>query len=55
MSGASSHRVEKLGKDLALYERKAAEFVEKMMAEAVSREETKLDVTDPLKFWLSQV
>ena len=41
MSGASSHRAEKLGKDLALYERKAAEFVEKMMAEAVSREETK--------------
>ena len=55
MSGASSHRAEKLGKDLALYERKAAEFVEKMMAEAVSREETKLAVTDPLKFWLSQV
>ena len=53
--GASSHRAEKLGKDLALYERKAAEFVEKMMAEAVSREETKLAVTDPLKFWLSQV
>ena len=29
--------------------------VAKMMAEAVSREETKLAVKDPLKFWFSQV
>ena len=55
ISGANSLRGGKLGKDLALYERKAAEFVAKMMAEAVSREETKLAVKDPLKFWLSQV
>ena len=55
ISGANSLRAEKLGKDLALYERKAADFVDKMMAVAVSREETKLTVKDPLKFWLSQV
>ena len=53
--GATSHGAEKLGKDLALYERKAAEFMDKMMAEARSREETKLAVKDPLKFWFSQV
>ena len=53
--GATSHGADKLGKDLALYERKAAEFMDKMMAEAYSREETKLAVKDPLKFWLSQV
>ena len=53
--GANSQIAEKLEKDLALYERKATEFVEKMMVEAVSREETKLTVKDPLKSWLSQI
>ena len=48
-------RAEAQIKQLNLYERKAADFVDKMMAVAVSREETKLTVKDPLKFWLSQV
>ena len=54
-SGAETHRAEKLGKDLALYERKATEFVDKMKAEALSRDVAQLAVADPLNFWLSQV
>ena len=54
-SGAEPHRADKLGKDLALYERKAVEFVDKLKAEALEREDPKLFQSDPLEFWLSQV
>ena len=54
-SGAETHRANKLRKDLALYERKATEFVDKLKAEALSKDVAQLDVADPLNFWLSQV
>ena len=41
-SGAETHRAEKLAKDLALYERKATEFVDKMKAEALNKDEAQL-------------
>ena len=49
------HRADKLGKDLALYERKAVEFVDKLKAEAREKDDPQLFQSDPLEFWLSQV
>ena len=54
-SGDEPHRAGKLGKDLALYERKAVEFVDKLKAEALEKEDPQLFKSDPLEFWLSQV
>ena len=54
-SGDEPHRAGKLGKDLALYERKAVEFVDKLKAEALEKEDPQLFQSDPLEFWLSQV
>ena len=54
-SGAEPQRSDKLGKDLALYERKALEFVDKLKAEALAKDDPQLVLPDPLEFWLSQV
>ena len=54
-SGAEPYRADKLGKDLALYERKAVEFVDKLKAEALEKEDPQLFQSDPLEFWLLQV
>ena len=54
-SGDNVSGANPLGKDIALYERKAVEFVDKMKAEALSTGDTKLAMKDPLKFWISQV
>ena len=54
-SGAEPGRSDKLGKDLALYERKAQEFVDKLKAEALEKDDPQLFQSDPLEFWLSQV
>lgn len=54
VSGAEPHRADKLGKDHALYERKAVEFVDKVKAEALEKEDPRLFQSDPLEFWLLQ-
>ena len=54
-SGSEPQRSDKLGKDLALYERKAQEFVDKLKAEALEKDDPQLVQSDPLEFWLSQV
>ena len=54
-SGAEPQRSDKLGKDMALYERKALEFVDKLKAEALTKDDPQLFQSDPLEFWLSQV
>ena len=54
-SGAEQERSDKLGKDLALYERKAQEFVDKLKAEALEKDDPQLFQSDPLEFWLLQV
>ena len=38
-----------------MYERKALEFVDKLKAEALAKDDPQLVLPDPLEFWLSQV
>ena len=44
-----------LERDLALYDQKAKDYLSKIVGEARLSERSELQVSDPLRFWLTQV
>ena len=52
---SSVGREDPLERDLALYDKKAKDYLEQIVCEARTSGRSELKVPDPLRFWLTQV